>query len=140
MAKPDISRQKSDYPTLSVEQENAVDLLIQGKSDREVGELVGVSRQTVASWRLDNVAFIAALNSRRQEIFGSNGERLRSLLSQALDVVADGLNSDDEKTRLSTAWNIIRSVGLDGLVPTGATTPAAVQADREKAALFDMLY
>lgn len=44
MAKSDKNGQ------LNIEQENAIDLLIQGKSDREVAEAIGVARQTVNQW------------------------------------------------------------------------------------------
>lgn len=56
VAKPDKSRQ------LSVQQLNAVELLILGKSDREVAEQVGVTRQTVSGWRLHDPFFQAELN------------------------------------------------------------------------------
>ena len=42
--KPDKTRQ------LSIEQQNAIDHLLQGKSDRVTAEAVGVSRQTVWEW------------------------------------------------------------------------------------------
>ncbi len=45
MAKSDKNGQ------LNIEPENAIDLLIQGKSDREVAEAIGVARQTVNQWR-----------------------------------------------------------------------------------------
>ena len=54
--KPDKTRQ------LSQEQMNAVEHLIQGKSDRAVSEAAGVSRQTVWGWRNNDVLFIAELN------------------------------------------------------------------------------
>lgn len=132
------SRQKE----LSIEQENAVDLLIQGKSDREVGELVGVSRQTVTSWRLENNLFIAALNQRRADLWGENVERLRYLLSEALDVVAAGLQSEDEKVKLSAAWGVLKSVGLSGvsLEPSGETTAAGVESEKKRAQLFDFTF
>jgi len=52
MAKQDKSKQK-----LSVEQLNAIDLLVTGKTDQEVADLVGVSRSTVTFWRLYNPTF-----------------------------------------------------------------------------------
>ena len=77
MAKVDKCRQ------LSIEQENAIDLLLQGKSDREVAEAVGVSRQTVTEWRNGNALFAAELNRRRREVWGGQTERLRQLIAQA---------------------------------------------------------
>ena len=35
---------------LSIEQRNAIDLLILGKTDQETADTVGVSRETVWSW------------------------------------------------------------------------------------------
>jgi transposase len=37
-------------PNLTPEQLNAIDLLILGKTDREVSEIVGVRRETVTKW------------------------------------------------------------------------------------------
>jgi hypothetical protein len=140
MTKTDNFRQKKDFPPLSIEQENAVDLLVQGKSDREVGELVGVSRQTVTTWRNDNVVFVAALNARRQGLFGENIERLRWMLSKALDVIASGLESEDEKIRVQTAWNIVKVAGVENLTPTGKTTPDAIESERERESLFNFTF
>ncbi|GFN22439.1 helix-turn-helix domain-containing protein [Thermanaeromonas sp. C210] len=42
---------------LSIEQLNAIDLLVLGKTDKEVAEAVGVHRCTVTSWRLYNPYF-----------------------------------------------------------------------------------
>lgn len=36
---------------LSVDQRNAIDLLVLGKTDQEVADVAGVSRQTVNGWR-----------------------------------------------------------------------------------------
>jgi len=54
--KPDKTRQ------LSQEQMNAIEHLLQGRSDRAAAEAVGVSRQTVWGWRNNDVLFIAELN------------------------------------------------------------------------------
>jgi Homeodomain-like domain len=53
--KPDKIRQ------LSIEQLNAIDHLLQGKSDRATAEAVGVSRQTVWVWRKRDILYIAEL-------------------------------------------------------------------------------
>lgn len=125
MAKSDTTRQ------LSLEQENAIDLLIQGKSDREVAEAVNVSRQTVNQWQNHDAVFIAALNARRYEIWGSQTERLRSLISQAVDVLDSDLSSEDLRLRQSAAVHILKAVGLYGadLKPTGETSPDAIESD-----------
>jgi hypothetical protein len=50
---------------LTVAQENAIDALVLGKSDREAAEVAGVARQTVTGWRLHHPYFQAELNRRR---------------------------------------------------------------------------
>jgi transposase-like protein len=52
LTKPDKTRQ------LSIEQQNAIDHLLQGKSDRATAEAVDVSRQTVWEWRKRDPLFI----------------------------------------------------------------------------------
>lgn len=106
MAKGDKTRQKE---TLSIEQLNAIDLLVMGKTDREVAEAVGVSRQTVTSWRLYNPHFQAELNRRRKEIWGAAVDRFRSLLLKSLDTVERALDEGDAKT----AVELLKMAGMD---------------------------
>ncbi len=108
MAKQDKKRR------LSIVQQNAIDLLVQGKSDREVGEAVGVSRQAVTEWRNNNTDFIAELNCRRDEIWGHQIDRLRYLVADAVPVLAEDLRSDDLRLRQNAAVHILRAVGLYG--------------------------
>lgn len=46
----DLMQQRSDAPKLTPEQLNAIDLLILGKTDKEVSEAIGVRRETVTRW------------------------------------------------------------------------------------------
>jgi hypothetical protein len=124
----------TEADTLSIEQQNAIDLLILGKSDREVAEEVGVSRPTVTDWRNHNEHFAAELNRRRQEVWGAHTERLRTLVAQAVDALADNLDGDDPALRQSAAVHVLKAVGLYGenLRPTGYTTPEEVRDDWEE--------
>jgi hypothetical protein len=65
---------------LSIEQRNAIDLLVQGKSDQETADAVGVNRVTVTKWRNYDPWFQAELNQRRQDGWGGSVDRLRGLL------------------------------------------------------------
>lgn len=94
---------------LSIEQLNAIDLLVLGKTDREVAEAVGVHRCTVTGWRLYNPYFQAELNRRRKEIWGAAVDRFRSLLLKALAAVEKSLEEGDAKT----AIEVLRMAGLD---------------------------
>jgi hypothetical protein len=125
--KPDKIRQ------LSIEQENAIDHLLQGKSDRVVAEAVGVSRQTVWEWRKRDPLFIAELNRQRSEMWKEAHERLRSLTNRALDVVELQLDSGDPKASLAAAKYVLQGTQLLGetdLRVGGPTTPEAVILER----------
>ena len=102
LTKPDKSRQ------LSQEQMNAVEHLLQGKSDRVVAEAVGVSRQTVSEWKNHDPLFIAELNWQRSELWREAHQRLKSLANCALDVVELQLDSGDPKAALAAAKHSAR--------------------------------
>jgi hypothetical protein len=121
--KPDKTRQ------LSIEQQNAVDHLLQGRSDRAVAEEVGVSRQTVWEWRNKDPLFIAELNRQRSEMWHEARERLKSLANRALDVVELQLGSSDPKASLAAARYVLQGTRLLGdtdLPMSGLTTPEGV--------------
>ena len=110
MAKRDKERQKS--LELTVEQLNAIDLLVTGASDREVAEKVGVSRQTVTNWRLHNLAFQAELHRLRKEIWGNSKDRIMSLVPKAIDRLEKSLGDDTDRNGPKVALEVIRTTGL----------------------------
>jgi hypothetical protein len=113
---PSYARQHKKGLTLA--QQSAIDLLAAGKTDTEVAGLLSVSRPTVSKWRLYDPHFQAALHSRRAAIWGAAGDRLRSLVPKALDVLADILDvSKDESTRSKVAFQILH---LSQLSPAAA--------------------
>ena len=65
------SSQEPGGSRLSVEQLNAIDVLVQGRTDQETAETVGVARETVTRWRNDNPHFAAQLNRQRRFIWDS---------------------------------------------------------------------
>jgi hypothetical protein len=121
--KPDKIRQ------LSQEQMNAIEHLLQGKSDRAVADAVGVARQTVWEWRNRDPLFIAELNRQRSEMWNEARDRLKILANRALDVVELQLDSGDPKASLAAAKYILQGTRLLGetdLPSSGLTTPEGV--------------
>lgn len=126
MAKQDKSEQK-----LNIEQLNAIDLLVTGKTDQEVADLVGVSRSTVTGWRLYNPTFAAELNKRRKEVWGAAGDRLRTLLLKAFDVVESALNAGDIKAALEFLKVAgVNNIKLDNIGPE--EPEEIIKAEKEK--------
>jgi len=97
---------------LTMPQLNALDLLASGKTDKETAELLNLSRTCVTKWRLYDPLFQATLNQRRGEIWGAAADRLRSLIPQALCVLAGEMEKPDGPNRLKAAVEILRLVQL----------------------------
>ena len=117
---------------LSIEQQNAIDHLLQGKSDRATAEAVGVARQTVWEWRKKDILFIAELNRQRSEMWSEARDRMKSLANRALDVLETQLDSSDSKASLAAARYVLQGTQLlgDTSLPTGPTTPEALLMKR----------
>ncbi len=95
---------------LSVEQRNAIDLLVTGKTDAETADVVGVSRQTVCGWRNHHPGFIAAMNTRRAEVWGTSTDRLRALLPKALDCLEGAITGETPDWK--AAAKVVELAGL----------------------------
>lgn len=123
---------------LTVEQQNAIDLLVTGKSDQDTADAVGVNRVTVSKWRLYDPWFQAELNRRRQDLWGTAAERLRGMLPKALDVLEGQL--DDPDRRLTAAVQVVKLAGLEKLGrPNGETDGDVLLDDMARARRPDPL-
>ena len=111
------SSQISAGSRLSVEQLNAIDVLVQGRTDQETADTVGVARETVTRWRNDNPHFTAELNRQRGLIWSDSHDRLRALAGKAVDVLETSLDEGDSRT----AVEVLKAVGIYGQVqpPSG---------------------
>lgn len=79
---------------LTIEQFNAIDLLVLGKTDQDVADKVGVNRVTVTKWRNYDIYFQAELNKRRKEIWNSSIDRMRALLPKAMERLEQEVDSE----------------------------------------------
>ena len=102
---------RSPAPRLTPEQLNAIDLLILGKTDREVSELVGVRRETITKWH-KNPFFTAELNVKREALWTDAKLRLKALVHEAVNTLTSGLHSTDEKVAITAAVHILKVAGL----------------------------
>lgn len=96
---------------MSLEQENAIDLLVLGQADQDVADAVGVTRQTVCGWRNHHAGFQAALNARRLDIWGGACDRMRALLPKALAALEAAVAGENPDWR--AAAKVIELAGLD---------------------------
>lgn len=133
---------RSPAPKLTPEQLNAIDLLILGKTEKEVSETIGVRRETVSRWH-KNAFFIAELNIKREALRMDSKLRLKALASEAVDVLNNGLHSSDEKVATTAAVHILKVTGLydkegKGFIDLPKTPEEAVWAQmvQEKTKLY----
>ena len=105
---------------------NAIDLLVTGSSDKEVADKVGVDRSTVTRWRNYHPAFIAELNVQREALWGTAKEKLRSLMPEAVDVVAEAIRDNENPNRVKVAIELLRSVKMSETV---SNIPRTIEAD-----------
>ncbi len=119
-----MSENHESSQKLTIEQENAIDLLVQGLSDREVAEKVNVSRETVTRWRNENPHFQAELNRKRKEIWGAAQSRLRALVMDAVQT----LENEVKEGNWRASVEVLKAVGLYGsdLQPFGLTDPEVI--------------
>ncbi|MEH6986174.1 hypothetical protein, partial [Priestia megaterium] len=96
---------------LTIEQLNAIDLLITGKIDKDVAKIVGVNRVTVTKWRNYDIYFQAELNKRRKELWNVSIDKIRSLIPKAIERLEQELESGDG---WRVALNIIKITGIEG--------------------------
>jgi hypothetical protein len=123
---------------LSTQQQAAVELLAAGKTDKQVAESLKLSAASVAKWRRYDPVFQAALNACRAAIWQAAIDRVRAMVPQALDALAEELSRTDNPDRGKIALDILRVVKLPDLVPHGPADPdtivrEAVNREREQA-------
>ncbi len=85
---------------LSLKQHYAIELLLIGKTDAEVAALIGVNSDVICQWQ-SQAAFIVAINALRAEVWEGSVERLKRLMSLALDVVEEAVARGDEMVAVS---------------------------------------
>ena len=139
----DSMQERSPAPKQTPEQLNAIDLLILGKTDKDVSETIGVRRETVTRWH-KNAFFIAELNARREELWVESKLRLKAVVHEAVDVLTNGLHSSDEKIAITSAVHILKTVGIYGELNQGFgpdTPERAVwdQATKKKHKIYNAL-
>jgi hypothetical protein len=118
---------RTPAPRLSPEQLNAIDLLILGKTDKEVAETIGVGRNTISKWH-KNAFFIAELNVKREELWADAKLRLKSLAYESVNILTNGLHSSDEKIAITSAVHVLKTVGLyDGEWKNSIRTPKTAE-------------
>jgi hypothetical protein len=125
--------QRHHKRALTPAQQNALDLLASGKTDKEVSQALNLSRGQIEKWRQFDPIFQAALNRQRSELWAVSQDRLRSLIPKALDALVEVMEDKDNPNRLKAASTILRLAQLPpGSGGIGATDPEDIVRRRVK--------
>ena len=84
MSQPEATSKKNQTKPdrngqLSQKHDDAVLLILAGRSDAQVGEKLGVTRQTVNTWRNQDQAFRFELKRCRENVWSQARQKLESL-------------------------------------------------------------
>ena len=88
-------------------------LHLQGHSDADVAEEIGLQRSTIWRWRTQDARYMVALNVERELFYQDTRERMRALAVQATEVIKNALAGGDVKS----AWRVLETLGLDKIPP-----------------------
>lgn len=110
---------------LSDAQAAAVALIAAGKSFKHVCDSLSIDPRTLYRWRRER-AFRRALDARRNELWSTAGDRLRSMLDRSLDVFDEQLNDVFRPSRFRAANAILRIAGV-----RAAIEPASSKKKRQ---------
>ena len=105
--KPDEVTKGDKKAQLSQAQLNAIDLLLEGRTDAQVAAILGKARKTICYWRLYEPNFRDELDRRRQAISSAVHRRLVRLSTQAMDCLEELVSSTDPKMRRGVAKDIL---------------------------------
>lgn len=108
---------------LSDAQLRALDELAAGRADAAVAASVGVHRTTVTRWRLYRPVFVAALNRRRAEIRDASADRLRSMVTKALDRIEREIDDGPDGAKIA-----LKVIEIAHAAEIGPNTTQAVAA------------
>jgi hypothetical protein len=120
---PDVARSP-----LTDRQRRAAALLALGHPDKRVCADTGVNRSTLWRWRKSHPAFRAELASRRENLWLNSADRLRSLMPRALNVLAEHMRSNYDRTSFRAAVSVLKLAGAQKMVaaPNEPTDPLDV--------------
>lgn len=103
---------------LNSKQLKAIDFILSGLNDQETADKVGVSRETVNTWKNKNYNFKAELNKRRNTLTTALQDKQREILIKAYKVLEKSLDEqlDSGEIDVKTALDIIKGFKLDYIV------------------------
>ena len=86
----------------------AISLILTGKTDAEVAEAIGVSRQTIWKWK-QHEDFNHDIVAAGKGILAEHTSMIAKLVDEAIAVMSELLKSEDESIRFKAATTVLNS-------------------------------
>lgn len=118
---------------LSGPQSVAAQAVAWGATDAEAAERCGVSRQTVWRWRTQNPFVMAEINRRREAIWSGAADRVRALVSEALDAVEREISGGTDAYRAAFRLLELAGMGSRDFAPQGHTDAGDIISEAARA-------
>ena len=104
---------------LSDDQVRAIPLIIEGKTDAQVGDILGKRRETINRWRNQDKFFIEELKAAREAYLDAQITALSAATPKVITVLQDLLDSEDEKIRMQAATHLLKATALSDRMKYG---------------------
>lgn len=133
-------KDSQEIVSVTGQQQQAIALLLAGKTQAETAAEVGAAPETLSRWLHNDPAFVAAYNAARLELWTANSARLRDLAGKAIDTIAAILQDETESSavRLRAALIVLKDLGMNDK-PGGAITPGGVSSQWQLEAMMEAL-
>lgn len=96
---------------LSAQQQQAILLLVSGKTVTETAAAVGVERETVSRWKNRDADFASALTYQQADLWDAAADKLRASILKAADALDELLDHEDAAIRLRAIGLAYRALG-----------------------------
>ena len=106
------TKDDTECHNLNEDQIRAIPLILEGKTDAQVGEAIGKSRETINRWRNQDKNFIAELKKAREAYLDSQIMALSAATRKAITTLGNLLDSEDEKIRMQVAIHLLKATAL----------------------------
>lgn len=131
---PDRKRQRQSTDVVDAAKPEALRLLIEGATMREVCAGLSISHTVIWRWRTHDKAFSAALADARRERMSLHRADIESAVTRALEFVVQTIDDDSapQAVRLRAAEGILDRAGFEpGSASRGAGDAAPIDAEGE---------
>jgi DNA-binding CsgD family transcriptional regulator len=111
MGHSESERDFSDIEPLSERQLQAVELTMQGHTDVQIAQTLGINRRTLWRWKNLDDDYRRVLNNARIQMYASAADRYQTLLSRATGILSQCLQDSADENRFRAATLVLSMAG-----------------------------